>query len=100
MDFEKQILVLIRLKMLFDGLYKTQDYFRYFLHLFSVPSFIFSKDGLPSKDSLNHSLSLFKDGFTYGHSIQYKMLLVRLHVYRCIKLKSNKQYENSDADLS
>ena len=24
-------------------------------------------------------------GFTYGHSIQYKMLLVRLHVYRSIK---------------
>ena len=26
-----------------------------------------------------------KDGFTYGHSVQYKMLLVRLHVYRCMK---------------
>ena len=26
-----------------------------------------------------------KDGFTYGPSIQYKMLLVRLHVYRSIK---------------
>ena len=35
---------------------------------------------LPSKDSLNYS----KDGFTYGHSISYKMLLVRLHVYRSI----------------
>ena len=23
-----------------------------------------------------------KDDFTYGHSVQYKMLLVRLHVYR------------------
>ena len=44
MDFEKQILVLIWLQMLFEGWYKTQDYFRYFLHLFSVPSFIFSKN--------------------------------------------------------
>ena len=26
-----------------------------------------------------------KDSFTYGHSIQYKMLLVRLHIYRFIK---------------
>ena len=26
-----------------------------------------------------------KDGFNYGHSIQYKMLLVCLHVYRSIK---------------
>ena len=25
-----------------------------------------------------------KDGFTYGQSIRYKMLLVRLHVYRSI----------------
>ena len=25
-----------------------------------------------------------KDGITYGQSIQYKMLLVRLHVYRSI----------------
>ena len=43
--------------MLFEGRYKTQDYIRYFLHLFSVPSFIFEKrEGayscLPSWDSL------------------------------------------------
>ena len=44
-DFEKQILVLIGLQMLFEGRYKTQDYFQYFFHLFSVPSFIFSKNG-------------------------------------------------------
>ena len=31
--------------MLFEVRYKTQDYFRYFLHLFSPPSFIFSKNG-------------------------------------------------------
>ena len=44
-DFEKQILVLILFQMLFEGRYKTQDYFRYFLHLFSIPSFIFPKNG-------------------------------------------------------
>ena len=43
MDFEKQILVSIWLQMLFEGGYKTQDYFRYFLNFFSVPSFIFLK---------------------------------------------------------
>ena len=31
-------------QMLFEGLYKTQDFFRYFLYSFSVPSFIFSKN--------------------------------------------------------
>ena len=79
--------------MLFEGRYKTQDYFRYFLHLFPVPSFICSKNEMglilayPSKDSLNYLLSLFpKDGFACGHSIQYNMFLVRfhVHVYRSI----------------
>ena len=32
--------------MLFEGRFKTQDYFRSFLHLFSIPSFIFSKTGM------------------------------------------------------
>ena len=74
--------------MLFEGRHKKQDYF---LHLFSVLSFIFSKNEkgayscLPSRDSLNYSLSYSKDGFTYGHSVQYKMLPVRLHVYRSIE---------------
>ena len=35
----------IYLQMLFNGRYKTLDYFRYFPHLFSVPLFIFSKNG-------------------------------------------------------
>ena len=77
--------------MLFEGLYKTQNYFRYFLHLFSVPSFIFSKNGRrlifasPQRivKIINYLFS--KDGFTYGNSIQYKMLFVRLHVYRSFK---------------
>ena len=60
MDIEKQVLVLIR--------YKTQDNLRYFLNLFSVPSLFFEKrkeaySCLPSKDSLNYSLSLFKGCF-------------------------------------
>ena len=53
---------------------RTQDYVRYFLHLFSVPSFCSiiyllekRKGGgyscLPSKDSLNYSLSFFKGWF-------------------------------------
>ena len=34
-------------------------------------------------------------------SIQYKILLVRLHVYRFVKTyKAYKLFENSDADLS
>ena len=69
---------------------------------FYVTLFIFSKKRkgvyscLPSKDSINYLYS--KDSFTY--SIQYKMLLVRLHVYRSIKLKAYKLFENSDENRS
>ena len=94
--------------MLFEGRYKTQDYFRYFLHLFSVPSLIFSKNGgggaysyLPSKDSLTIHYLYSKVGSTYGHSIQYKMLLVRLHIdyIDLLKLKAYKLFEISDSFL-
>ena len=47
--------------MPFEGGYKTQDYFRYFLHLFSVPSFIFSKNGRGL--ILAYSVALFKGWF-------------------------------------
>ena len=106
MDFERQILVLIWLQMLFEVRYKTHDYFRYFLYLFSVPSFIFSKNGMgfffayPQKIVYIIHYLYLKYGFLYGHSIQYKMLLVRLHVYRSIKTNANKLFENSDVDLS
>ena len=44
------------------------------------------------------------DGFTYGHSIQCKMLLVRLHIdyihVDLLKLKAYKLFEISDVDLS
>ena len=36
------------------------------------------------KGQFNYSLPLFKGWFTYGQSVQYKMLLVSLHVYRFI----------------
>ena len=106
MDFEKQVLVLILLQILFEGRYKT-DYFRYFLHLFSVPSFIFSKNGrgayscLPSKDSLNYSLSLFKGWFHLWpfYSVQNAFLFVYMYI-DLSKLKAFKLFENSDADLS
>ena len=39
---------------------------------------------LPSKDSLIIHYLYSKDVFTYGQYIQYKMLPVRLHVYRSI----------------
>ena len=39
---------------------------------------------LPSKDSLIIHYLYSKDGFTYGQYIHYKMLLLRLHVYRSI----------------
>ena len=75
--------------MLFEGRYKTQDYFRYFLY-FLFHQLSFRKQNvayccLPAKDSLIiQDLYSKDDGFTYGQSIQYKMLLVRLHVYRSI----------------
>ena len=68
--------------MLFEGRYKTQDYFQTFLRLFSVPSFYLSEKRkgayscLPSKDSSIIHYLHSKDGFIYGHSILHKMLLV------------------------
>ena len=56
----------------------------FFLHLFSVPSFIFTKNGrglilVYPQRIVEIILYLYsKDDFTYGHSIQYQMLLVRL----------------------
>ena len=41
-----------------------------------------------------------KDGFTYGHSIQYKMLSFVYIYMGLLKLKAYNLFENSDADLS
>ena len=93
--------------MLFEGRYKTQDYFQSVLHLFSVPSFIFLKNGrayscLPSKASLNYSLFLFK-GWFHLWSFYSVLNASRLFVFMNIdllKLKAYKLFENTDADLS
>ena len=78
--------------MFFEGRYKTQEYFvRYFFFLFIFCSIIYpfeKQNGayccLLSKDSLIIHYLYLKDGFTYGQFIQYKMPLLRLHVYRSI----------------
>ena len=41
-----------------------------------------------------------KDGFTYVHSVQYKMLLFVYIYIDLLKLTAYKLFENSDADLS
>ena len=81
--------------MLFGGRFQAQDYCRYFLHLFSVPSFIFSFEkrkgtysSLPIKGKFELFIIFIHRSFTYGHSVQYQMLLVRLHVHTdLLKLK-------------
>ena len=94
------------MQMLFEGRYKTQDYFRYFLDLFPVPSFNFSKNGrglilvYPQRTVWIIHYLYSKDGFTYGHSIQYKMLLFVYIYIDLLKLKAYKLFENCDADLS
>ena len=93
--------------MLFEGGYKTQDYFRYFLHLFSVPSFIFSKNGrgayscLPLKNSLNYSLALFKRWYHLWSFCSLKNASCSFtYIYvDLLKLKANELFEKSDADL-
>ena len=89
--------------MIFEGRYKTQDYFQYFLHLFSVPSFIFLEKWkgayscLPSKDSLNYSLSLFKGWF---HLRSFSSVQNTSFSFTYRKLKAYKLFEISEADLS
>ena len=77
--------------MLFEGQYKHKIIFIFFFFSFIFCSiiYLFEKQKgacccLPSKDSLIIHYLYSKDGFTYGQSIQYKMLLVRLHVYRSV----------------
>ena len=87
--------------MLFEVQYKAHGYFRYFLRFFLFHHLSFQKTEwayscLPSKDSYIIHYIHSKHGFIHGHSIQYKMLLVHLHVYRSINLKAIKLFENSD----
>ena len=73
---------------------KHKIIFDIFLIYFSVPLFIFLKNRMglilayPQRIVLIIHYLYSKDGFTYGHSIQYKMLLVRLHVNRSIKTET------------
>ena len=95
--------------MLFEGRYKTQDSFRYFLHLFSVPSFIFSKNGSGGGGIFLLTLKgLFKLFITFIQRMVSLMVILFsakcfLFVYMCIdvlKLKAYKLFENSNPDLS
>ena len=92
MDFEKKkkILELIWFQMLFEGWYKTHYFFIFSLFIFCSIIYLFEKQNgayccLALQDSLIINNLYSKDGFTYGQSIQCKMLLVRLHVHRSIK---------------
>ena len=93
--------------MPFEGRYKTQVYFRYFLHLFSVPSFIFSKNrrGLifayPKRIVQIIHYLYSKDGFTYGQILFSTKCFLFVYVDKdLLRLKAYKLFENSDADLS
>ena len=95
--------------MLFEGRYKTQDYFQYFLHLFSVPTFIFSKNGKVGGGEFLLTLKgLFKLFIIFIQRMVSRMVILFstkcfLFVYIYIdllKLKAYKLFENSDADLS
>ena len=85
--------------MFYEGRYKTQDYFLYFLYLFSVPSLIFSKKlkgayfCLPSKDSLNYSISLFKGWFHLWSLFSTKCFLFVYMYIDLFKLKAYKLFE-------
>ena len=92
--------------MLYEDGYKVQDYFGYFLHLFSVPSFIFSKrtEGGLFLLALKGQFKLFI--IFIQRMISLMVILPNtkcfLFVYMFIdllKLKAYKLFENSD-DLS
>ena len=55
---------------------------------------------LPSKDSLNYSLALFKRWFHLWSFCSVKKCILFVYTYiDLLKLKANKLFENSDADL-
>ena len=98
--------------MLFEGHYKTQGYFRYFLHLFSVPSVIFSGKKKKKKREGGLFLLTLKGQFKLFIFFIQRMvsLMIILFSTKCflfvymyidlLKLKAYKLFENSDADLS
>ena len=90
MDFEKTDLGIDLIANAFRGSIQNTRLFSIFsLFIFCSIIYLFEIQNraycyLPSKDSLVIHYLYSKVGFTYGQSIQYKMLLVRLHVYRSI----------------
>ena len=68
---------------------KHEIIFDFSLFIFCSIIYLFEKQTgayccLPSKDSLFIHCLYSQDGFTYWQCTQYKVLLVRLHVYRSI----------------
>ena len=92
--------------MFCESRYKTQDYFQYFLHLFSVPSLIFSKKlkgalfCLPSKDSQLFTVFIQKMVSRMVILFGTKCFSFVYMYIDLFKLKAYKLFENSDADLS
>ena len=93
MDFEKKKKKNLGIDLIanaFRGLIQNTRLFSIFsLFIFCSIVYLFEKQNgayccLPSKDSLIIHYLYSKDGSTYDQSIQYKMPLVRLHVYRSI----------------
>ena len=90
MEFEKTDLGIDLIANAFRGSIQNTRLFSIFsLFIFCSIIHLFEKQNgsyccLPSKDSLIFHYLYSKDGFTYGQSIQYKMFLVRLYVYRSI----------------
>ena len=73
-------------------------YFLFHHHLFEKRKGAYSC--LPSKDSLNYSLALFKGWFHLWSFCSVKKCFLFVYMYiDLIKFKANKLFENSDADL-
>ena len=105
MDFENQILVLISLQMLFEGRYKTLDYFRYFLLFIFFFFYLFEKQNgayccLPSKDSLIINFCIQRMVSPMVNLFSTKCFLLVYIYIDLLKLKAYKLFEDSDADLS
>ena len=92
--------------MLFEGRYKTQDYFQTFLRLFSVPSFNFPKKG---KELIlaypQRIVQLFIIFIQRMVSLMVILFCTKcfLFVYMYIdllKVKAYKLFKDSEADLS
>ena len=98
-DFEKQILVLIRLQMLFEGRYKTR--------LFSIFSSFISCSKkrayscLPLEDIFNFFIIFIRRMISLIVILFSTKCFLFVYIYiDLLKLKAYELFENSDADLS